>query len=1038
MKNIFLITIVLLLLGSCKPTQDNPEKDFRIDILDKDKTETFMTSEGGSVNIAFQSTCDWSTNIVKVGSDPWCQVSPSQGSAGDNAITITVLPNETYDGREAKIILRDEAGNAADTINIYQLQKDAIIIAKKEYEFEAKGGEMEVVAMANIELSISIPDSCTSWISQVQTKALEEKVLYFAIAKNESGARTGKIIISNGEVAQEITILQKSGEVVKVDPDSVPANEIWYRTLDGEKYDFNAIPFSEHVYENTVWKLKFASDITMLPRYSFYNYAERVSEIYLPNSIQTMESYSIFNTSIQSLHIPKELKEAQTNAIYQNFNLKRLTGHHVSDDSLCLILDKKLILFVGGGSEEYTLPEGIEILGQQSIIVDPSLKTLVIPEGVTTLESKGGSSIICPLYEDNIQLETISLPASLTEWDVYLYLNIHTIKKFVGDCKYISDDGLMIIQENYNNLGSTFLLNYANAAENTMVEIPEGVEAIGNYAFYRAENVKEVRFPKSLTIFASGDSFSKTYNIEKIYGENVAQDNRSLVIDNTLIYVAPKGLVEYTTPAGVTKLNYGVLAGFPELESVTISDDVLSVGSAITCNPYEIPLGYILWNNPKLKKVTISANMRLLGMDPFGNYDNVPEDLQEVYLRSPIPPVLGFNFPDEAASFFNKLKIYVPEESYNTYLQSPDWQPYKKFITSYKYEDLPEINTYYSKDYSKDGDVFTLQTATKGNGIDIVFMGDAYSDRQINDGTYRQDMETMYENMFNIEPYKSFKDHFNVYIVNAVSATEGYEYGNTTFDTWFGAGTFVDGNQSLTLKYALNAISEERMDEAMIVVAMNSNNYAGTCHMIAPESDKVTDYGSGVTISYFPKGDNTETFIQLLHHEACGHGFTKLIDEYAYEYKGQITSGEIEAIQHLQNNAGWYKNIDFTDDPTKVRWSHFINDPRYAGEGLGAFEGGATYWTGAWRPTVNSIMRDNTGGFNAPSREAIYYRIHKLAYGDDWEFDYEEFAKYDEINRKSADTQTTSAMVQRRHTPTHPPVIVNKSWRQILKEGEAK
>ncbi len=45
-------------------------------------------------------------------------------------------------------------------------------------------------------------------------------------------------------------------------------------------------------------------------------------------------------------------------------------------------------------------------------------------------------------------------------------------------------------------------------------------------------------------------------------------------------------------------------------------------------------------------------------------------------------------------------------------------------------------------------------------------------------------------------------------------------------------------------------------------------------------------------------------------------------------------------------------------------------------------------------------MKNNKGGFNAPSREAIWYRIHKLAYGDEWEYDYEDFVEYDEVNRK--------------------------------------
>lgn len=62
-----------------------------------------------------------------------------------------------------------------------------------------------------------------------------------------------------------------------------------------------------------------------------------------------------------------------------------------------------------------------------------------------------------------------------------------------------------------------------------------------------------------------------------IDGPNVLDDKRSLVVDNTLLFVAGKGLSEYTTPKGVTNLSEGVLAQKQELETVVISDDVTTV-----------------------------------------------------------------------------------------------------------------------------------------------------------------------------------------------------------------------------------------------------------------------------------------------------------------------------------------------------------------------------------------------------------------------------------------------------------------------------
>jgi len=76
-------------------------------------------------------------------------------------------------------------------------------------------------------------------------------------------------------------------------------------------------------------------------------------------------------------------------------------------------------------------------------------------------------------------------------------------------------------------------------------------------------------------------------------------------------------------------------------------------------------------------------------------------------------------------------------------------------------------------------------------------------------------------------------------------------------------------------------------------------------------------------------------------------------------------------------------------------------------------------------------MRHNRGEFNAPSREAIYYRIHKLAYGDDWKYDYEKFVEYDAVNRKSQAASTKSYVLPLKPQPAlHPPVVVGKNWRE--------
>lgn len=277
--------------------------------------------------------------------------------------------------------------------------------------------------------------------------------------------------------------------------------------------------------------------------------------------------------------------------------------------------------------------------------------------------------------------------------------------------------------------------------------------------------------------------------------------------------------------------------------------------------------------------------------------------------------------------------VFSDEFDYDIY----KWDNYLSLLLANDFKGIDLGDIYESTDYSKDGEFKQLQKATKGKGIDVVLMGDAYTDRLIADGTYDRTMNVAMEKFFEKEPYKSFRDHFNVYSVTAVSKHEVYLMGSSTaIEGYFGAGTEVGGNDGTVFEYGLKAIGEERMDDALFVIMMNSPRYAGTCYSYYPANGG--DWGNGVATAYFPVGTDDEALARVLQHE-CGHGFAKLGDEYQYE--GTISAEEIE-IAHHQEVFGWWKNIDFTSDPTKVKWSYFLSDPRYANEGLGVYEGAFT------------------------------------------------------------------------------------------------
>ena len=328
------------------------------------------------------------------------------------------------------------------------------------------------------------------------------------------------------------------------------------------------------------------------------------------------------------------------------------------------------------------------------------------------------------------------------------------------------------------------------------------------------------------------------------------------------------------------------------------------------------------------------------------------------------------------------------------------------------------IQTYTSSDYSQDGQVTRIHSATVGKGIDVVFVGDAFADKD-------QDLFNKYvklgkEAFFTEEPFRSTMNRFNIYRIGSVSKNGiiAQEGGDTKFSAQFGQGTYVGGDNNLVNSFVKASIPSVDLTKTIIFVIINKAKYAGTCHM----------FSNNQAVCYVPLCRNENEYAQTLRHEGCGHGFGKLADEYFYDSMGRIPDDEVSELKKWKGFAyGFHENVDLTSDPNTILWSKFISDSRYSGK-VGVHEGGYTYPYGVYRPTHNSIMRYNTGGFNAPSREAIYKKIMKFSEGDAWTYDYETFVAFDAPARSAKAVTRAAAQCaavdKANFIPLAPPVMV--------------
>lgn len=290
-------------------------------------------------------------------------------------------------------------------------------------------------------------------------------------------------------------------------------------------------------------------------------------------------------------------------------------------------------------------------------------------------------------------------------------------------------------------------------------------------------------------------------------------------------------------------------------------------------------------------------------------------------------------------------------------------------------------------DYEQEEDSYlALQEHTKGSGIDIVFVGDGFDGESISDGSYLELIQQQTEYFFGVEPYKSHRDYFNVYVTFPLSQEKGVNtmntYVNNRFGTLYGYTGGCTYNRLLTetdevFDYVLEKtpLTEDRLEQSVVILVPNSDAYSG-----------VTEFYRGAPLAICPPSarpypQDTRGVIQ---HEAGGHGFGRLGDEEIV-YSIWATCSAISEIESYHSK-GWYQNLATTSNMSQVPWADFIFDTRYS-DYVDVYEGGYGYMRGIFRSEANSCMNYGIPYYNTISRLAIMRRIFDYA-GESFTMDY--------------------------------------------------
>lgn len=983
-----------LILGACKP-----EPYLRIS-----PSSLSFSEDGGTQTVQVSANYPWTVNVSGKG----FSVSPSSGE-GDDRVTVTASPTDETNPVSARLTFYCEG--LTESVELNQAARNTIMVGNVA-KIPAEGGTFEVPVQYNTDFTVEVDPAAQDWISFVETKALTSGRLVFVFAENEkTDPRTGKVTIKDKAGKAEtvtLTFVQEEKKVIEVgDVTEIPA--------EGGSYEVD---------------IRYNTDFTVeieKPAQSWISFVKtkalqsgKLEFLFAANEAETVRTGKVtvkdrsgkaepVTISFTQAGVDPEIRIRRVLMDFFNAmdgpNWKNNEGwgtDHPLENWYGVLYDKTdsfLKLYFHDNGLKGTIPASFGDLGESLV-------------GLTFFYEPGVSGALPASMGKLVNLQSLDIEAtSITSVpDVFAdlkslqYVYLAANESLSCPLPYSIGDAptLISLMVNGNRFTGELPASWArlgwnlNISDNCLTgKLPQAYVDSEHAAYFLSEgflwqkdgygfDVTDIDFPGE-------DAFWPKGEVEDIYGKvftfrDVVKNNRYTV------YVSWAPWCPFSAELMPQLRDYYAKYRQDGLEVIATvqADNVNGVS--------------ILWTDLERQKQEVEK----YGYDQWYNFLFTDYITNRYLAFTPAAEV----YDSDGYVLFSYKKYVDPVRDRFDKSAFIDLIPFLESVLG----PAETPDTYTSTDYSRDGEVMTLQKASVGKGIDIVLMGDGYTDRDMGKGgLYEKVMKESMEEFFAIEPYKTFRNRFNVYAVKVISPNgrigEGY---STALSSYFGVGSFVGGNDAKCYEYAMKVPGIDSYENLLVAVIVNTRRHAGTTIMYADGQTCVA------RVSSF--GNDASVYGATLRHEAGGHGFAFLADEY-FEHHDAAPADHIAYYNEVYDKYGWSSNVDFTSDPDKVRWSAFLSDSRYKGE-VGIYEGAALYEKGAWRPTVNSMMRDNFEYFNAPSRWAIYQQILRRS-GEEPSF--EQFLEYDAVNRSAAAVAARpplKAAANRRIEHTAPPVIV--------------
>lgn len=259
------------------------------------------------------------------------------------------------------------------------------------------------------------------------------------------------------------------------------------------------------------------------------------------------------------------------------------------------------------GKGVITFDADLDVLGNHAFFLCRALKSIHLPRSIQRIETQ--------VFTYCAALERINIPENVNFIDYRVFSECKSLKTFTG--KFATDDGRCLVMEgklvgfapagltsysfpdDIHSFGDAVLEGCDNLTELilpahlielqvqaldgcrglTSIVLPESLSVIGQYAFINCDGLSSIAIPQSVTSIGRG-AFARCQNLSSFSGKYVGNDQKSLIVNNRLVAIAPAGLDRYVVPDGVSEVEFETFSYLYDLKELVFPATVNSFADA--------------------------------------------------------------------------------------------------------------------------------------------------------------------------------------------------------------------------------------------------------------------------------------------------------------------------------------------------------------------------------------------------------------------------------------------------------------------------